>query len=241
MNRILIFIMSLPPVIAYSQTDSTNNLNLNTEVTIATRNVWRGLDYGSSPSIQGTLSLVHDYFEAGTWGTTTLNGTKEGYGTWIELFASAKYKNFVFTIDDYFFFNAADSLNNYFEWSREKTQHFIEARLKFDSDKLDLMTGYAFYKNKGDDTNGLYFEAEYSPFRNFSFILGGVTSASWLSFYDEGGVTTIGVTGKRALRVTNTFEPLLKAALIFNPNYDGSVEAPGVGTNPVYMVVYLTF
>lgn len=229
------------PVFAFSQnTDSSKSINLNTEITISTRNIWRGLDYGSSPSLQGTLALTHDNFEIGTWGTTTLNGSKAGYGTWVELFATAKYKNFSVTLDDYFFFNADDSLNNYFDWRSEKTQHFIEARLKFDSDKIDLMAGYAFYKNKFDDTKGLYVEAEYSPFKNLSFVVGGLTSSSWLSFYDDGGITTIGVSGKRPIQITDNFSLMLKTSLIFNPSYDKSVEAPGVGTNPVYVVVYLT-
>ncbi len=237
--RSLLLVVCLPFFALAQDVDSTKSINLNTEVSIATRNIWRGLDYGSSPSIQGTLALTHDSFEIGTYGTTTLNGSKEGYGTWVELYATAKYKRFALTIDDYFFFNSADSLNNYFDWSKGKTQHFIEARLKFDSEKLDLMAGYAFYKNKGDDTKGLYLEAEYSPFKNLSFVVGGLTSSSWLSFYDAGGITTVGVSGKRSVTVTDNFSMWLKSSLIFNPSYDKSVEAPGVGTNPVYVVVYL--
>ncbi|HYC86674.1 MAG TPA: hypothetical protein VEB86_15685 [Chryseosolibacter sp.] len=241
MKQLIVVISLLLPACAHAQDDSTRNFNLNTDITIATRNVWRGLDYGSSPSVQGTLAIVGERFELGTWGTTTLNGSKSGYGTWVELFATAKYKNFALTIDDYFFFNADDSLNNYLDWRRDKTQHFIEARLKFDSEKLDLMAGYAFYKNKADETNGLYFEAEYAPLPYLSFLLGAVTSSNWLSFYDEGGITTIGVAGKRSIPITETFSPALKASLIFNPNYEGSVNAPGVGTNPVYVVMSLTF
>jgi hypothetical protein len=242
MKKITLYFLAFFPFYAFAQDkDSTKVLNLNTEVSLATRNIWRGLDYGSSPSIQGTLALSHDNFEIGTYGTTTLNGSKEGFGTWVELYATAKYKSFALTIDDYFFFNAKDSLNNYFDWSKSKTQHFIEARLKYDSDKIDLMAGYAFYRNEGDDTKGLYLEAEYSPYKNLSFIVGGLTSSSWLSFYDAGGITTIGVSGKRTLNVSKNFSTTLKSSLIFNPSYDKSVEAPGVGTNPVYMVVYLIF
>jgi hypothetical protein len=238
---LILSVAALISLSAFSQSDSTKNAHLNTEVTLATRNIWRGLDYGSSPSIQGTLSLNHKYFEIGTYGTTTLNGTKEGFGTWVELFATAKYKSFSLTLDDYFFFNAKDSLNNYFEYDPGRTQHIIESRLKFDSEKFDVMAGYAFYRNKGDDTNGVYLEAEYSPYQNLSFIVGGLTSASALSFYDDGGITTIGVTGKREIKPSDRFSLLLKSSLIFNPSYKKSVNAPGVGTNPVYVVVYLTF
>jgi hypothetical protein len=239
--KYLTLLMLIPALPLFAQqSDSSKVLQLNTEITLATRNIWRGLDYGSSPSIQGTLALTHANFEVGTYGTTTLNGNKAGYGTWVELYATLKYKQFSLTIDDYFFFNAEDSLNNYFEWKDDRTQHFIESRVKFDSDKLDLMAGYVLYKNSQDPTNGIYFEAEYSPFVNFSIIAGGLTSSNWLSFYDKGGITTLGVSGKRPIRISETFSLFLKTSLIFNPSYDRSVEAPGIGTNPVYVVVYLT-
>lgn len=222
-------------------TKSEKEFPLNTEITLATRNVWRGLDYGSSPSIQGNLAFTKKYFEVGAFGTTTLNGRKEGYGTWLELYATAKYKRFSFTLDDYFFFNASDSLNTYFDWNQGSTQHFIESRIKWDSDKLDLTAGYALYKNRLDKTTGVYLEAEYSPYKNLSFVVGGLTSASWLSFYDQGGITTLGVIGKRELKFGSGFTANLKTSLLFNPSYSKSVNAPGVGTNPVYFVVYLVF
>jgi hypothetical protein len=238
------FFLTILPIVIYSnifaQSDTTAKIKVNTEITLATRNIWRGLDYGSSPSIQGTLSLNHDKYEFGAYGTTTLNGTREGYGTWLELFATFKHKQFSFTIDDYFFFNSADSLNNYFEWGNNTTQHFIETRVKWSSDKFGLMAGYAVYKNQSDKTRGLYLEAEYSPTDYLSFVVAGLTSSSYLSFYDDGGITTVGVSGKRTIPVSDNFEMLLKASLLFNPSYNKSVNAPGVGTNPVYFVVYLT-
>lgn len=243
MSKNLILLISFLPIsMVFAQTDSTENkFSINTEVSLATRNIWRGLDYGSSPSVQGTFSVSKGAFELGTYGTTTLNGSKEGYGTWVELFATAKYKQFALTIDDYFFFNADDNTNNYFDWGSEKTQHFIESRIKWDTEKIDLTAGYAFYKNSSDDTNGVYLEAEYSPYTNLSFMVGGLTGGSYLSFYNEGGITSIGVTGRRTVQVSDTFSIQLKSSLIFNPSYDKSVEAPGVGTNPVYVVVYLVF
>lgn len=222
------------------QADSTRALDLNTEVTLASRNIWRGLDYGTSPSVQGTLALRHKYFEVGAFATATLNGNKNGYGNWIELYATGKYKKFQLTVDDYFFFNFHDNQNNYFEWYSNTTQHQVEARLKFDSDKLDFTAGYCFYKNSADDSNGIYLEGEYAPFKNFSFIAGGLTGSNWLSFYDEGGITTIGASGKREIQVKESYALLLKCSLLFNPNYKNALPLTGVGNNPVYFVVSIT-
>ena len=72
-------------------------------------------------------------FSIGSIGTTTLNGSKEQYGTWLELYASYKFKNISFVLDDYFFFNADDQDNNYFEYRPENTQHFVEARIEYEN------------------------------------------------------------------------------------------------------------
>lgn len=221
--------------------DSLAEIRLNTEVVLSSRNIWRGLDYGSSPSIQGTLAVRKNAFEIGAFGTTTLNGSKEGFGTWMELFASAYWRNWSFTVDDYFFFNANDTDNNYFDWSRSATQHILEARVKYASPRFSVMTGYAFYKNRMDRTSGIYVEAEYFFTENFSFLIGGLTDESWLSFYRKGGVTTVGFTGRRLIKFSDNFSAQLKASLVGNPSYDRSVNAPGVGTNPVYFVVSIGF
>jgi hypothetical protein len=237
----LIIILTLYDFGYCQDKDSLSSVEVNTEVTVATRNIWRGLDYGSAPSIQGTLSVRKNNLEIGAWGTTTLNGSKRGYGTWMELFATAYWKNWSFTVDDYFFFNEDDADNNYFEWDRKKTQHFIEGRIKYTHERFSVMGGYAFFKNTADHTTGVYLEAEYFITSAFSLNLGGVTDASWLSFYDRGGITTVGFSGRREIPIGNSYSIDLKASLIANPNHNGSVNATGVGTNPIYFVVYLTF
>src|SRR5687767_7995782 len=45
-------------------------------VTLASRNIWRGLDYGSSPNLSGDFRLAHKYFGVGVVGTMTLNGSR---------------------------------------------------------------------------------------------------------------------------------------------------------------------
>jgi hypothetical protein len=225
-----------------AQNDSTKkDFDLNTEVSLLSRNIWRGLDYGTSPAAQGTLALRHEHFEVGSFATVSLNGNKAGYGNWLELYVTGKFKDFQLTVDDYFFFNSIDSLNNYFDWDQNKTQHFIEGRLKYDSEKLDLTAGYCFYRNLADKSTGVYLEGEYSPNKNISFIVGGLTSSSWLSFYDGGGITTIGASGKRELNLTQSFSMIVKCSLLFNPNYRNALANTGVGNNPVYFVVGLTF
>ena len=223
-------------VISLSQNKASDssNFDFNFDLGIASRNIWRGLDYGSSPSTWGDISGTFKNFSIGAVGTTTLNGSKEQYGTWLELYTKYEFKSFSFIIDDYFFFNTLDQDNDYFEYRPQYTQHLVEARVEYENDHIEALVGYVIYSNRDDNTNGVYLEATYKLNENLSFTAGGITGAQWLSFYGAGGLTTLGINGHRELKLFGQ-SLLLNASLIFNPNYKNA--SPMVGNNPVYFVI----
>lgn len=182
--------------------------NWMTDVTLSSRMVWRGIDFASSPSLQGLLAYKHKRVEVGALGIVTTNGSKEGFGNTLEVYATYNIGNLTLTVDDYFFFNAADSLNNYFDWRTGKTQHFVEARARFAWHSLAATAGYVLHKSAADHSNGLYLEAEYSPTSYLTFTAGGVTAASGLNFQTRAGITNVSITAKRTITVSKTFHIL---------------------------------
>ena len=223
-----------------TKVDTVKNFTLNTDFSISTRNVWRGASYGNAPSIQGNLTLVNKYFEIGTCGTTPINGQMFGFGMWLEKYVTFKHKNFSLTFDDYFFFFPQDSLNNYFEYQQNTTNHLIEARLKYTYKKFSCITGYTIYSNILNKTKGLYIESEYNIKENISIIVSYLTDASWLNFYDKGGITCIGFIGKRNIQVVN-FNIPIKAQFLINPNYKNVSNYTNLGKNPVYFIISAVF
>ena len=221
---------------SFAQNNATDSseFQVGVDLGMASRNIWRGLDYGASPSVWGDLSASYKCFSLGAVGTTTLNGSKAQFGTWLELYAKYEFKSFSFVIDDYFFFNALDQDNDYFEYRPQYSQHLVEARVKYENDHIEALVGYVIYSNRDDNTNGVYLEATYKLNKNLSFTAGGITGAQWLSFYDAGGITTLGINGHRELKLFGQ-SLLLNASLIFNPNYKNA--SPLVGNNPVYFVI----
>lgn len=212
--------------------------SVNVDLGVSSRNIWRGLDYGSSPSIWGDFYGNFNNFSVGAMGTKTLNGSKNQYGNWLELYASYKLNDITLILDDYFFFNAADSTNNFFDYSQKKTQHLIEARLEYENDFLKTMIGYVVYSNNEDNTNGVYLEATYKSSEKLSFTLGYLTAPQWLSFYEAGGLTSFSINGHKKLNILKHELPI-KASLGLNPNYKNA--SPMVGNNPVYFVLSTEF
>ncbi|WP_338760831.1 hypothetical protein WAF17_14330 [Bernardetia sp. ABR2-2B] len=220
--------------------DSTNKGEVIISASIYNRYIWRGVNFADAPSIQALFAYSKGGFEIGTYGATTLNGDKRGYGNTIEVYATYKYKNFSITIDDYFFYESIDSLNNYFEYGKNTT-HFVEGRLRYDHDKFYLMTGYVLYTREIDDTKGLYLEAGYYLNDYIKVVAGGVTSSSFLNFQDTGGITNIGIYGNRTLNITPSFSLDLQTALIASPNYKNVADITGVARNPIHFLIGITF
>lgn len=81
---------------------------LNVGADIMSRYVWRGMDYGSSPSIQPTLSFSLGGFELGYWGAIAMGNN------YIESDLYLKYtlKGFTASVTDYFIPALANDIND---------------------------------------------------------------------------------------------------------------------------------
>jgi hypothetical protein len=202
--------------------------------------VWRGASYGEAPSAKGYFELGNKWFGIGSYAVTTLNGNKFGYGNWLENYVSVKYKRFSLTFDDYFFFNADDSLNEYFDYDAKTTQHFVEVQLKYDGERFDAMVAKTVYSADYDTTAGVYLEASADLGKGFSVTAGYITGPSMVSFYNGSGITCIGGTYSKKLKISDKFELPVKTSLLFNPNYKDVYRTIGLGSNPVYFVVSIT-
>jgi hypothetical protein len=210
------------------------------EVSVLSRCVWRGIDFASSPSIQTILAYQRSGFQVGTLTNITLNGTKNGFGNTIEVFAKYSWRGFSVMIDDYYFFLPTDTLNNYFDWGKN-TQHFIEGVLQYDHRKFSVKAGYNFYTNQNYNTQGIYLEGLYRLNDNFSIFLGILTAKSDLNFMQKGGISNLGISAQKTISITKTFALPLKASLIINPNHRQVPDIEGVGKNPLHFVVSTTF
>ncbi|GHM98879.1 hypothetical protein WSM22_03690 [Cytophagales bacterium WSM2-2] len=225
-----------------SAQDSTRN-SIVTSLSIASKNFWRGNVYGDNlPTLSGTLAYrTKSNTEIGAIGTSPLTGARSGYGTWMELYASQVIGRFTFTIDDYYFFNAYDSLNDYFNWGRNETQHLVEGRVKYDAGRFNIMSSYVVYAATAA-VNSLYLEGEYFLIpKLLSLSAGASIGQSALNFFDKGGVTFVGVTGYKDIRITDHYSVPMKMALLVSPNYKNAFKAPGFTQNPVNFVVGFSF
>jgi len=251
MKNILLITFALLTVtfsFARIQEDSLNvsdtlkvKLETTSSLAFATRNVWRGISFGDSPSLQGLMNFNYCKLNIGAFGVVTSNGTRVGYGNTLEMYASYDIlDNLSLTIDDYYFFNSHDSLDNYFEYG-SGTQHYIEAQARYLwKESVEILIGYNIYSSSIDNTDGVYIQTTVFINDNISVFTGFLTGSSYLNFMDKRGVTNVGITTIKKLSLKE-FSSVLSTSLILSPNHINIADVPGVGTSPVYFVASLTF
>lgn len=182
-------------------------LRAQADVTIdyASRYVWRGFDYGSSPSLQPAFSFTKGNLTVGTWAAYATNGNPAG--TEIDFYLSYALGDLSLTVTDYVFPDAAPFF--------DETQHFVEVGLGYALPGLPLsLSANVFVLNDADYP--MYFEAAYTA-SDVEFFLGFTPTESDLYGNTKPGIINAGMGVGREIAVTESFSFTLSTKLITNP------------------------
>lgn len=197
--------------------------------------VWRGLaTYAAlgdqnvlAPSFQPAFSLNYKGLELGTWGSIDFTGTYKE----LDLYLSYTLKGFTGTVTDYYW--AGDWIvNNYFDYKKDSTAHYIEASLGYKGEKipLSIMVATMIYgadkqfEDPVKNNFSTYIELGYTfTVQEYDLDLFlGMTPMDGLygdGYGEKGGfaVVNAGITGSRDVKITEKFSLPLSASVIANP------------------------
>ena len=227
----------------------TSAFSLETGLSIYTRYFWRGVKFGSGPSLQGLMEFSHKKgFGVGAYVCGNLTGSFMDFGNTTNLYIwygtdIGDDGGITVILDDYYFYNE-DNADDAFDYT-DTTRHYIEARLEGNCGKFDGTVGYSIYQGDikvdpdtgevGEQDSAPYIELGYSVNNDTRLFIGGVTGASALNFQDKEGITNIGITHSRDLRglpVETTF--------VVNPAYKNISDVPGATRSAISLVVAIT-
>lgn len=193
------------------------------------RYVWRGFDFGDSPSIMPEVTYAAGGLEVGIWAAYATNGDPDG--TEIDIFASYTIEtdagNFALSVTDYTF-PSPDV--NYFDGD----EHFVELGLHYDtaiSNMTDFyLSGNIFVLN--DDDNSIYVET------GFDFdldevglsLFGGFTPGESEEYATTGfAFINVGAAVSKDITLSSGREIGLSTAFITNPHAENAFVVFGVG------------
>lgn len=203
-------------------TDAYSQFNVSAEA--YNRYVWRGTDFGNSPSIQADINYSSGNFEIGTWAVFATTGDPDG--TEVDFYASysvdTKAGGFSLSLTDYTFPDL--DFNRYFN----SNSHFIELGAGYsgtESFPIFFFTGI-FLTN--DDDNSVYSELGYA-IGNVSLFLGFTPSESALYGTTSSGIINTGLSVSREVPITELFSINLTGTVVANPYSDNLYFLTGIG------------
>jgi uncharacterized protein (TIGR02001 family) len=192
-------------------------------VDISSRYVWRGTDFGASPSIQPEISYTVGGLTIGSWAAMATNGNPAG--SEIDFFLSyaipTSFGDLELVVTDYTF--PEDPTGAYFSSS----SHFIELGAGFSGNEklpISFFTG-VFVTN--DDDYSIYSELGYSV-GSLDLMLGFTPAASDLYDTRKAGIIAAGVGTTREIKVTDYFSFGLTGTVMFNPYQENAFFLVGI-------------
>ena len=209
---------------AQTQTDSTtSNFSADINVDVVNRRMWRGFRSSKMPEFHATINLNYKNLYFGVWGAYTFS---EAPTQEIDLWLGYSYKNFTFTLYDYW--NPSDSLNwksDLFEFDRKKSNHLAEFVATYDGTEVPIsvlaaviLYGYDRDEN-GNNRYSTYFELGYTykqkdfsikPFAGFSPTKDGFYCKSF-------NFVNVGFTVGKTFKITDSYSIPTKCSFIINP------------------------
>lgn len=187
---------------------------------VMSRYVWRGTDFGNSPSIQPSLSFSTGNLTIGGWAAMATNGNPAG--SEIDFYASYALGAFSLNLTDYTFPEAPTG--NYFD----AASHFVELGLAYDGSgvlPISVSTGM-FVTN--DDDYSIYTQFGYT-FSNVELFLGFTPSASVLYGTQKAGIISTGLSASKEVQLSETFGISLKGSVVANPYANNGFLLFGIG------------
>ena len=202
---------------------------------IYSRYVWRGLDFGDSPSFQPAVTFTVGGFSIGEWGAYSISGIGSVYSEddlWAS-YAISTPKAGTFTLigTDYYFPSAG---KKYFSYKEDSTgAHTIEAGLSYSGPESFPITISGYMNVFNDDDKTTYFEVSY-PFTikdvSGSVVVGATGGGDKVMYYGPTNfqVINIGLSFSKDIVITDKFSLPISASVIVNPNIEQSYLIVGI-------------
>lgn len=214
MKYIYTIILFFNCFLADAQEDSTTidstskKFEVYSELTVASSNYARGINFGFGPSIQPFAGIAYKKFALEFFGAITSNGAYN-LGTGHDISLSYKNKSFTFGVHDYYFVKYSNTVEtedyffrNYGDLNR--LSHFYEFQTKYENDLFYILAGYNFYNaslvaridtketlknfygnNARGEFSAVYLEGVIKVNSEFAIMIAGLTGPSELNFYLE--------------------------------------------------------
>jgi len=238
---VLALVIMLFPGASYAE-DCINSM---VGVDVVSRYIWRGSDFGNSPSLQPTLAFDYAGLEIGAWGAYTMSSEAseaDEIDFWlaytVPMENSASIQGIV---TDYYFPNAGIGFFNFNDYDAVKNDtipdpgaHTVEVGLSITGPESFPVTFSGFVNMYNDAGNNMYFQLDV-PARvgetDLGFFIGATNGSTDNPDYysaENFSVINIGVTASKSVKVSDAFSLPMNVSFIVNPRTEFSYLVVGL-------------
>ncbi len=208
---LFVAVMLLPVVRSYGQSV------FDVSVDLYSRYVWRGFDFGNSPSVQPAFSFTKSGFTAGVWGAfaTTGHTSNPPYSetdVYLSWSVPVKTGSISLGVTDYFF--PSSTPNDYFDYA---DNHTFEANIGVTPAKSFPLSISGNINFAGSDKDySAYFELDY-PVSTATITFGFIPWKSGYYGTNTFAVVNTGISDSKEIPLTGAFSLVLHGSVIVNP------------------------
>lgn len=188
---------------------------------LMSRYVWRGTDFGESPSIQPALSFSAGGFSVGSWGSYAMNPQSSGaneHDLWASYSVETAGGTVELGVTDYYFPNGGVGFFNFEDGGTGA--HQVETFVSYAGPEGAPFTLYGSIFAYNEPDHSIYLEASY-PFTvegvDLSVAIGGTPSESTFYGTDTAGIINTSLTATRSIPLTDTFSLPVQVSYVLNP------------------------
>lgn len=199
---------------------------------ILSRYIWRGVDYGNSPSFQPALTLKVGNFELGTWGAYSFAGTGTPFAEhdlWASFDIPTPAGTFSALYTDYYYPSAG---LKYFNFDGEGTgAHTLEVGIAYAAPESFPLTIKTYFNVHNDPDRSAYIELSYPVALQsveLNFFLGASAGRSAWYGTKVAAIINVGLTASKSVTVTESFSLPVFASFIVNPDLEQSYLVVGM-------------
>jgi len=199
---------------------------------IASRYIWRGVDYGNSPSFQPSLVLTLGNFKLGTWGAYSFAGSGTPFAEhdlWASFDIPTSAGTFSALYTDYYYPSAG---LKYFNFEGDgKGAHTLEVGIAYTGPATVPLTVKTYLNVHCDPDNSAYLELSYPVALEsvgLNFFLGTSMGKSVWYGTQQAAIINVGITALKSVRVTESFSFPVSASFIVNPDLEQSYLIVGM-------------
>jgi len=218
-----------------------SNWDVNFDVTLTSRFIWRGLILGDYPSIQPSVTFSNGGFFVGAWASYSLSPAESGGSSSVEVAVSDNYKeiipyigyggkvgensNLAVMILTHYNPNVGGffDFNNKPDGAAGALTNRVELRTIYNIGKLDFFGGWDFI-NDPTGNSSLYLEMGYTfdmskdiKVRPF---ISGVPNDNFYTTDGKADVTQIGWYTSKSYSLGKDIDLVLKTDMVYNPDRD---------------------